>query len=78
MTAKIVLGFCGKYGCIYITGLCVCVCWSSEPHLALSGFKKVLRARWRGSGSSIFGFEERDGEKNCSLQVVFEEIFVCF
>lgn len=48
----------------------------SEPHLALSGFKKVLRDGWRGSGLSIFGFKEKRQEKKAGrLEVVFEEVF---
>lgn len=42
----------------------------SEPLLSPS-----LRVRWRGSGSSIFGFKEREAKKNTGgLQVVFEEV----
>lgn len=41
------------------------------PSRPLSGFDKVLRARWRGSGLSIFGFEEKKQKKRRQARSCF-------
>lgn len=47
------------------------------PSRPLSGFKKVLRDGWRGSGLSIFGFEEKRQKKGqAGLKLFFKEVLV--